>query len=385
MQSLRERFLEAENRVHAVLVRSSVAALRISVGLVFFAFGILKYFPGVSPAQNLVETTTHILLLGLIPGNVALILTATLECTIGLLLMSGRGLRVAFYLLIGELLGILSPIVLLPGRLFAGPYDAPTLEGQYVLKDITLVAAAMVVAAASFRGGRLIREEPVVSSGLSTPTTASTISAQGKLAVVLRPLSTGQSVDGICRQHRISPATYHRWRDQAMHAATDALTESPRHRAVSKPSPHARGGMAARSALAVAVVALFTGGVLSLVTNASAASASGPPPAVNAAPSPPSSTPTTVTNPPISPQTSPPTTPAPPAPMMAATAPTGPAPGPITYTVAPGDTLSSIAWWFHSHGYDALYEANKATLGDNPNLIHPGQQITLSNGTMTLG
>jgi len=239
MRSLRERFISVENRVHAALVRHSVAALRLSIGVVFFAFGLLKYFPGVSPAQNLAETTTHILLFGLIPGNVAIILTATLECTIGLLLMVGRGLRVAFYLLVVELLGILSPIVLLPGRLFAGPYSAPTLEGQYVLKDITLVAAAMVVAAASFRGGRLVREEPALIPALSpgTPGVVRTIGARDKLAVVLSPITSGRSVDDICHEHHISTAIYYRWRDQALHAATDALTEQPHRAGSTAPSP----------------------------------------------------------------------------------------------------------------------------------------------------
>jgi uncharacterized membrane protein YkgB len=50
--------------------------------------------------------------------------------------------------------------VLLPGRLFSGPHDAPTLEGRYVLKDIILVAAGMAIAAGTFRGGRLVRDEP---------------------------------------------------------------------------------------------------------------------------------------------------------------------------------------------------------------------------------
>jgi hypothetical protein len=56
-----------------------------------------------------------------------------------------------------EFIGIISPLFLLPARLFAGPHHAPTLEGQYVLKDIILVAAALDIAAGSFRGGRLVR------------------------------------------------------------------------------------------------------------------------------------------------------------------------------------------------------------------------------------
>jgi len=81
----------------------------------------------------------------------------------------------------------------------------------------------------------------------------------------------------------------------------------------------------------------------------------------------------------------PPTTAATPAPITALAPPTGPILVPLTYTVVPGDNLSTIAWWFHTHGYGALYEANKAVLGDNPNLIHPGQQITITTNGMTMG
>jgi len=225
MRSLWDMFLDAENRFHALLVLYSVEALRISVGAIFFAFGLLKYFPGVSPAQDLAETTTNILFFGLVPAGVAIILTATLECTIGLLLMSGRGLRVALYLLVGQLIGILSPIVLLTGRLFAGPYHAPTLEGQYVVKDIVLVTAAMVVAAGSFRGGRLVREEPSPAPALSLGRPRN-VDANGKLEAVLSAIGGGRSVHEVCDQYDISPDTYHQWRDAALHAARRALEET---------------------------------------------------------------------------------------------------------------------------------------------------------------
>jgi hypothetical protein len=44
------------------------------------------------------------------------------------------------------MIGILSPLVLLPGELFARPYE-PTLAGQYVLNDLVLLAAGLVAAA----------------------------------------------------------------------------------------------------------------------------------------------------------------------------------------------------------------------------------------------
>jgi putative oxidoreductase len=148
--------------IHHWLMRYSLPALRISMGAVVFGFGILKYFPGMSPAQDLVLATTHLLSFGLVPAvvpsGVAMALVATLECAIGVLLLSGRWLRLAVCLLTVWLTGIMSPVVLLPERLFAGPHHMPTLEGQYVLKDAILLAAAMVIATA-VRGATLTDRE----------------------------------------------------------------------------------------------------------------------------------------------------------------------------------------------------------------------------------
>jgi putative oxidoreductase len=148
-----------ENRIHHQLVLHSISAMRIAVGAIFLGFGVLKYFPGVSPAQNLTEATTHIIFLGLVPDRVALVGIATLECFIGLCLLASRWMRLAVWLLAIELVGVLAPLALLPGRLFSGPHGAPTLEGQYVLKDIILVTAGLVIVAGSFRGGQLVRTE----------------------------------------------------------------------------------------------------------------------------------------------------------------------------------------------------------------------------------
>ncbi len=157
MARLHERLLHVEDRTHYWFVVHGIALLRLAVGAIFLGFGALKYFPGVSPAENLVEATTDLMTFGLIPSGVSLAAVATLECFIGACLISGRFMRLAIWLLALQFIGILSPLILLPGRLFAGPYHAPTLEGQYVLKDVILVAAGVVIAAGTFRGGRLVR------------------------------------------------------------------------------------------------------------------------------------------------------------------------------------------------------------------------------------
>jgi putative oxidoreductase len=129
------------------LARYSISLLRISLGLVFLGFGVLKFVPGLSPAEGLAQQTMDKLTLGLIPDDVGLVLVALLETAIGVSFITGRFLRLGLALLAMAMVGVLSPIVLLPERLFAGQFNAPTMEGQYVLKDIVLLAAGLVVAA----------------------------------------------------------------------------------------------------------------------------------------------------------------------------------------------------------------------------------------------
>ncbi|MET7528702.1 transglycosylase family protein [Streptomyces goshikiensis] len=58
--------------------------------------------------------------------------------------------------------------------------------------------------------------------------------------------------------------------------------------------------------------------------------------------------------------------------------PTGTSVLPNPYVVAPGDSLSAIATEQHVEGgWQALYETNRAAIGGNPNLIFPGQRLTL--------
>ena len=130
--------------------------LRVCMGIVIFGFGVLKYFPGVSPAQGIVLAVNRILTFGLLPDQVTLPLFATVEAIIGLSLITGWGLRVIIYPLAVWVLAILSPLVLLTAQLFSGPYHAPTLMGQYVFKDIILLAAVLVVAADVRRRARVI-------------------------------------------------------------------------------------------------------------------------------------------------------------------------------------------------------------------------------------
>jgi uncharacterized membrane protein YphA (DoxX/SURF4 family) len=134
----------AVKRLHAFLNRYSIHALRISLGLVFLGFGVLKFFPGYSPAEQIASATLDRLTLGLISGHNAVLLTAVTETVIGLILLTGVFLRFGIVLLGAALIGIMSPLALFTAELFP---HGPTLMGQYVLKDIIIAASALVVGA----------------------------------------------------------------------------------------------------------------------------------------------------------------------------------------------------------------------------------------------
>ncbi|MEN5074910.1 DoxX family membrane protein [Isoptericola cucumis] len=136
------------------LTRWSVPALRVALGLVFLGFGALKLFPGASPAETIAARTVETLTLGLVPGAAAVVLTALMEIFIGITLVSGRLLRLGLLVLAVAMVGILSPVALFGAELFG---QGVTLMGQYVLKDVVLVAGAAVVAAVAL-GARLRRE-----------------------------------------------------------------------------------------------------------------------------------------------------------------------------------------------------------------------------------
>ena len=137
------------------MARIGIALLRLSLGVVFLWFGALKFFPNVSPAQELATRTLDMLSGGVVPASVSMPFLAVWECLIGLGLLVGRGLRGILLLLYLQMLGTLAPIVLFPDEVFTRIPYVPTLEGQYIIKNLVLVSAGIVVGA-TVRGGRIV-------------------------------------------------------------------------------------------------------------------------------------------------------------------------------------------------------------------------------------
>jgi len=155
--TLTRRLELLETQVVSWLAQHAVTFLRISLGLVFFWFGVLKFFPGASAAEALATHTISVLTFGLMPAQVSLPILATWECAIGLGLISGRHLRFVLLLLFAQMAGTFLPLAFFPHETFKAFPFIPNLEGQYIIKNLVLVSAGMILGATS-RGGRIIHD-----------------------------------------------------------------------------------------------------------------------------------------------------------------------------------------------------------------------------------
>lgn len=134
-----------------VLNELSMPALRISLGIIFFWFGALKIF-GDSPANDLITKTIY-----WFNPDIFIPILGIWEMAIGICLLVPSFIRVGLLLLALQMPGTFLPLILLPEVCFQTfPFDL-TLEGQYIVKNLVLIGAAMAV------GGRLtpiINEKP---------------------------------------------------------------------------------------------------------------------------------------------------------------------------------------------------------------------------------
>jgi len=160
MQAWRKLFEQVDVQITNWMARYGVQLLRVSLGLVFFWFGVLKFFPGLSPAQALATKTISLLTFGLIPSNVALLILATWECLIGLGLIFNIFMRATLLLLFLQMLGTITPLIFFPRETFLRIPYAPSLEGQYIIKNLVLISAALVIGA-TVRGGAVVADPKI--------------------------------------------------------------------------------------------------------------------------------------------------------------------------------------------------------------------------------
>lgn len=122
----------------------SVPVARIGLFIVFFWFGFLKIL-ALSPAsplvQNLFEHTMPIM-----PFDTFMVAFGAFECIIGILFLIKGMERVVIPLLFIHMLTTILPLFLIPEVTWSS-FLVPTLEGQYIIKNVVIIAAAIGIAA----------------------------------------------------------------------------------------------------------------------------------------------------------------------------------------------------------------------------------------------
>lgn len=139
-----ERLKAIDRRIADFMRRWGVPALRLSFAIIFIWFGILKPL-GLSPAAPLVERT--VAWMPLFSTGEWVTVIGWWEVAIGVTFLFRATLRIAIALLAMQMVGTLLPLVLLPEVTFqaGGVPWVPTMEGQYIVKNLLIISAALVV------------------------------------------------------------------------------------------------------------------------------------------------------------------------------------------------------------------------------------------------
>lgn len=157
MTKWQSQFDVVDTRITTWMARYGVVILRVSLGVIFFWFGVLKFFPALSPAEELAAKTIELLSFGIIKPAVSVPVLAAWETAIGLGLITGRFMRVTLALLGLQMLGTVTPLFLFTAETWRVFPIALTLEGQYIVKNLVLVSAGLVIGA-TVRGGAMVAD-----------------------------------------------------------------------------------------------------------------------------------------------------------------------------------------------------------------------------------
>ena len=124
---------------------SNARILSIAIGIVYLWFGALKFFTGLSPAEELATNTITVMTFGMIPAEVSLILLAIWEVAVGVCLIFWILPRTTVYVAIAHMICTFLPLVFFPGLCFTEVPYGLTLVGQYIMKNILFLGALVIL------------------------------------------------------------------------------------------------------------------------------------------------------------------------------------------------------------------------------------------------
>ena len=119
--------------------------LAISIGICYLWFGILKFFPGLSPADMLAKDTISMLTFGFVSPTVSIVLLAVWEVAIGLALIFNLYIRQVIVLTLVHMVCTFTPLLFFPELSFQQAPFTLTLVGQYIIKNLIIVSALLML------------------------------------------------------------------------------------------------------------------------------------------------------------------------------------------------------------------------------------------------
>lgn len=140
---MKQKLQKLDTSIIGLSQHSFLWAARIALFIVFFWFGFLKFF-GVSPAEPLAREMVG-LTIGLEYFGILFALLATIECVIGILFLIPKATRIVIPLLFLHMAIVVAPLALLPGTAWQS-WFVPTLEGQYIIKNLVVIVVAIGIA-----------------------------------------------------------------------------------------------------------------------------------------------------------------------------------------------------------------------------------------------
>ncbi len=126
-------------------MNQTIKLIRLSLGIIFLWYGMLKFFPTLSPAEELATRTIDIMFFGLINPLLSIKLLAILEVSIGIGFLFGFYTRVVVLVFIGHMICTFAPLFLLSELSFTHAPFAFTLVGQYIVKNIVFILAGILI------------------------------------------------------------------------------------------------------------------------------------------------------------------------------------------------------------------------------------------------
>lgn len=162
MASLITRLHQLDAMVIRFMEVVGVPFLRVGIGVVFIWFGALKPL-GLSPAENLLSATVYWW-----TPEVVVPVIGYWEVLIGVFFLIPPLTRLAILLLAPQMVGTFLPLVLLPGVCWDVFPLGLTLEGQYIVKNLVVIGAALVIGS---RVEALRAERRTTTAGIALPAT----------------------------------------------------------------------------------------------------------------------------------------------------------------------------------------------------------------------